>query len=625
MSSPLPALLRFGNWPVGRRVMVVVAIPLLLAVALGVIQTTGAWEEARAHREAAARAVVLPHVVNLVEAGSAAAAATHLDNLRAADDARIHALQVHGSTAGLDDHHEFNATQRSAFASMRRHVAQLAASGEKTSAEAAVAELRHLQRATTSFLTALGADQNANGNLLPAITRALEGRLRLAVQQVQDQSSTSRDDQIRSSLTEIGAEAAVIEALGEHLGVYHPRVERLRQQNASRRDATTFGFVPRGHATAVELYGQVTTDFTADLTSQLQQQADRSERRAWVVLAATLLALLLTLGAAVLVARSLVRPLRRLASAAHRISEIDLPRAVTELQEGRTPGTLQPVDVDSTDEVGAVARAVDDMHHTAVRLASDQATLRSQVNRMFVTLSRRTTTLVNQQLRVMEGLQSTEQDPDKLEEYFRLDHLTTRLRRNADSLMVLAGGPARKGTEQVRLVDVVEAATAGVAAYQRVLVLPSHVDDLVRANAAPDLVHLLTELLDNALTYSSPRTRVNVGVSQWVDGATITIQDEGIGISPESVVELNAILAAPGEPTEETTRRMGVFVSGRIAQRLGVDVSLARNPRGGTTATVRVPEFLLSSGADGHTPRRRAMGPNASIVDADSRVASPMG
>ncbi|UUZ60525.1 sensor histidine kinase [Nocardioides sp. B-3] len=282
---------------------------------------------------------------------------------------------------------------------------------------------------------------------------------------------------------------------------------------------------------------------------------------------------------------------------APRVARQDLPDAVARIRSGSEPGPIKSVDVHTREEVGQLARAVDDLHQQAVTLASGEAKLRTRVGEMFVTLSRRNTTLINQQLNLIEALESDEEDPKRLESLFRLDHLAARMRRTADSLLILADAPTRSaGWESVSIAETLQAATAGVTDYQRVRIestLPLPVNE----SAAGDLVHMVTELVDNSLSYSSPHTSVVLGATETDNGVTITVTDSGLGIPVDELRQINENLRTGVEVTPDTARRMGLFVVSRLAQRHGVTVTLKANTGDGTTAFVHVPNAILPARA----------------------------
>ena len=298
-----------------------------------------------------------------------------------------------------------------------------------------------------------------------------------------------------------------------------------------------------------------------------------------------------------LVVRSLVRPLRTLEDGARRVAERDLPEAINRMQEaGSVPETVRvtPIEVDTQDEIGEVARAFDDVHRVALTLASDEAALRSNVNAMFVNLSRRSQTLVERQLRLIDGLEQSEQDSDRLSDLFQLDHLATRMRRNNENLLVLSGQDnTRKWAQPVPLVDVLRGAVSEVEQYERVNVrAPSHISVLGRP--VNDVIHLVAELVENATAFSPHDTEVLVSAKTLSSGAVqIDVTDSGIGMAPEDLASVNARLAAPPVIDVAVSRRMGLFVVSRLAHRHGIKPSLKEAHGGGTTASVVFPPDLL--------------------------------
>ena len=298
-----------------------------------------------------------------------------------------------------------------------------------------------------------------------------------------------------------------------------------------------------------------------------------------------------------MVSRLLLNPIRRVRTGALEVAHVRLPEAVDRIRAGQEPGEFVPIGVTTHEETGQLARAVDDLHRQAVKLASGEAALREQVGDMFVTLSRRNTSLINQQLGLIERLESDEEDPQRLESLFRLDHLAARMRRNAESLVILSGAPTR-ATEQedLSLTDVLQAAIAGVQDYRRVQ-LDAAPAQRVTGEASADVVHLLAELVDNALSYSPPSSKVLVTSSFTRGGVIVQVTDAGLGIADDALGELNEKLRSGGEVTPDTARRMGLFVVSRLAQRHGLAVSLDQNDRMGITATVFLPTSVLSDTA----------------------------
>ncbi|MEO3858933.1 nitrate- and nitrite sensing domain-containing protein [Acrocarpospora sp. B8E8] len=325
-----------------------------------------------------------------------------------------------------------------------------------------------------------------------------------------------------------------------------------------------------------------------------------AEQRSALIAGGLILALiLLVLATTVLIARSMVRPLRRLRAEALEIAGIRLPEVVRRMREAGEP--QQPADdhsvtVDSADEIGEVAQAFDEVHQQAVRLAAEESQLRNNVNAMFVNLSRRTQTLVERQISLIDGLERGEQDGTRLADLFKLDHLATRMRRNSENLLVLAGHePARKRSQPARLVDVVRASLSEVEGYERVTVRV-HRSAAVAGHAANDVVHLVAELVENAVAFSSRDTKVIVSSSPIEGGAVLlAVSDTGIGLSPEEIMEINRRLAEPPTVDVSVSRRMGLFVVGRLAQRHGIRVQLRPGDVNGLIAMVLFPAELIAN------------------------------
>jgi signal transduction histidine kinase len=341
-----------------------------------------------------------------------------------------------------------------------------------------------------------------------------------------------------------------------------------------------------------------------DESSREQHQAERS---VFIASLLELLILLLTFGVTHVVVQSIVGPLHTLRASALDITKRRLPEVVRILR-GSSDAQLEaikaePTDINSTDEIGRVARAFDDVHRDSVRLAFEQAQMRGRINTTFVNLSQRSQNLVERQLELIDRLENGEQDPDLLASLFKLDHLATRMRRNGENLLVLAGEKAgRRWSAPVRLVDVLRAATSEIEQYQRVQ-LRGLVTADVDGRAVNDIVHLIAELLENATTFSSPDTEVLV-TSQLLSGggAKVEIQDTGIGMITKDLEEANEKLLNPPVVDVSVARRMGMFVIGRLSGRHGIRVQLRRSSLGGITAVVMLPQKLVREHGDHMDP-----------------------
>ncbi|WP_449484294.1 nitrate- and nitrite sensing domain-containing protein [Streptomyces avidinii] len=323
-----------------------------------------------------------------------------------------------------------------------------------------------------------------------------------------------------------------------------------------------------------------------------------------VIVVVALLAAFILAG---MMARQMGRAMRHLRGAAFDIAEQRLPMLVDQLSRtdpGKVDTRVVPIPIDSQDEIGEVARAFDQVHREAVRLAAEQALLRGNVNAIFTNLSMRNQSLIEGQLTLITDLENNEADPDQLENLFRLDHLATRMRRNGENLLILAGEePGRRWDQPVPLVDVLRAASSEVEQYERVE-LSGVSDAEIHGQAVTDLVHLLAELLENATTFSSPQTKVRVNATRLPDGRVmVEIHDKGIGLTAEDFADINHKLANPPTVDAAISQRMGLFVVGRLADRHSIRVQL--RPSGeaaGTTSLVMLPDAITHGGGGESVP-----------------------
>jgi signal transduction histidine kinase len=315
------------------------------------------------------------------------------------------------------------------------------------------------------------------------------------------------------------------------------------------------------------------------------------------------------LGLALLVARSLVLPLRRLRAGALDIASVQLPERVRLLSESpETAGSMDvaPINVSSQDEIGQVARAFDQVHSEAVRLAGEQTLLRSSFNAMFVNLSRRSQTLIERLARMIDTLEQNEDDPDRLGSLFSMDHLVTRMRRNSENLLLLAGHEnPRKWSDAVPLADVARAATSEIEQYNRVTLNISPGVSVI-GQAVSDVVHLLAELIENATIFSPKDTHVQVSTQELSSGGVLVeIVDKGIGVSDARLTDMNWRLDNPPTIDVSVSRHMGLFAVARLAERHRVRVRLRPAPPQGLSALVWLPDSVIerstarSAGATG--------------------------
>jgi signal transduction histidine kinase len=356
-----------------------------------------------------------------------------------------------------------------------------------------------------------------------------------------------------------------------------------------------------------------------------QAQVDSVVRQVITESAAVLAVLVVALLLALLVARSMARSLRRLREGALQVAYESLPQAVARLRSAESIGELtpeqlasqvrDPVAVRGRDEIGQVSQAFNVVHREAVRVAAEQASLRASVSTMFVNLARRSQLLVDRLIGHLDRLEQGEEDPDRLAQLFQLDHLATRMRRNDENLLVLAGADStRARREAAPLGDVLRAAQSEVEQYTRIEFGIVDRDVEVTAAAVNDVVHLVAELLDNATSFSGPDTAVVVDARRVGDRAIVQVEDRGIGMSQEQLDELNERLANPPLVDVAVSRMMGLVVVGRLASRLGIQVELRRATERGTVADVVLPASVLVARTRGGRLPAGVTGPSAPLA-----------
>src|SRR5271165_5298155 len=320
---------------------------------------------------------------------------------------------------------------------------------------------------------------------------------------------------------------------------------------------------------------------------------------AWVRVVVTsaigLLGLLLTILVSTLVARGIIRRLGGLETSALTLAEKQLPDVVARLRRGENVDVnaeAPPLRVGG-DEIGRVGQAFDLVRQTAVRAAVEEARLRQGLNDVFRSLARRSQSLLHRQLTLLDQMERRATDPEALDDLFRLDHLTTRMRRHAEGLVILAGAPPGRGwSHPVRMVDVMRGAIAEVEDYARVSVA-TRSQAALAGSAVADVIHLLAELIENATTLSPPYTSVRVSGDTVANGFAIEVEDRGLGMSPPRLAEVNDRLANPPEFNPSDSEQLGLFVISQLAKRHGIRVTLKASPYGGTAAIVLIPGHLV--------------------------------
>ncbi|MFJ8830613.1 nitrate- and nitrite sensing domain-containing protein [Micromonospora aurantiaca] len=314
-----------------------------------------------------------------------------------------------------------------------------------------------------------------------------------------------------------------------------------------------------------------------------------------------LIAVIASVVVSITTARALVRQLERLREAAFKLAHERLPSVVDRLGRGEEVDVAReaPPLQFGDDEIGQVGKAFNVVQETAVRTAVEQAELRRSVRDVFLSLARRTQALVHRQLTLLDAMERREHDAEELEDLFRVDHLATRMRRNAENLIVLSGStPGRAWRRNVPMVDVVRGAVAEVEDYTRVTVRPLGEVSLT-GRAVGDVIHLLAELIENGLSFSPPQTTVEVRGQLVANGFAIEIEDRGLGMSADELAAANARIVDRSELNLADAARLGLFVVSRLTERHGVKVQLKESAYGGTTAVVLIPrELITADGAD---------------------------
>ncbi|ADU08252.1 MULTISPECIES: sensor histidine kinase [Micromonospora] len=334
----------------------------------------------------------------------------------------------------------------------------------------------------------------------------------------------------------------------------------------------------------------------ADVIAETRAREREALTAAWLVSLAAAAILLVVVLLSMTVARTVARPLSRLTRSAERVArvtEAELTRVADDESETVPPVRLDPVEVSARDEIGDLARAFDRVQHTAARLVERQVAGRRNVAQMFGHVGRRTQNLVGRQIALIDRLERQETDPGRLEHLYRLDHISSRLRRNAGSLVVLSGATGSDGhVAPVPLADVVRLALGEIEDYTRVDVeVPPGV--AAAPAIAGDLVLTLAELMENATSFSPPHTRVVVTGELTEGGARLVVVDHGIGLTEDRMTEENARFTRRERLDLAPTEVLGLFVVGRLARRHGWSVRLSHTPGSGVTAALEIPGASL--------------------------------
>jgi signal transduction histidine kinase len=634
-----PSRWSLRNWPVRWKVFAIALVPLILAGTFGGLRIYTNAMEARDLQRAADRAEMVPAIVSYMDGLNAAMLAPVTGGdvqaaLGAFDSSRADLQRRLNDTPDVPTDVQQGVT--SMLQGGQAQVNKIPGANSVPLFDRVTAYAPILLTAQDAIIGSVRVDDQRIRAEAQGLSRAVGARgLMMMEQLVVNAGAELPDPELRSRLiTVAGTEPSTLSGMAEVLGIDSPEAKQLQRESVHRTALISDPNVPIVGNPEMLQSLQATDQIAAKLIERTvpavtgavgdEAAAARTEaiRDSAIVLAAIALGLLLV----ILVARSLVRPLRTLRDSALRVAHEDLAREIEQVRSGEEPGPVDPIPVHTTEEVGQVAHAVDELHEQAVFLAGEQSRLQLQVDDMFETLSRRSRSLVDQQLSLIDRLERNEEDPERLESLFKLDHLAARMRRNGANLMVLSGAKvAREQAEAVPVAAIINAAASEVEDYTRV-VTATVPDSEIIGSLAGDLVHLLAELLDNALRYSPPISQVRVSaVHTGNGGLVIEVSDIGLGMTESDLRVANTRLQSGGEVTPYTARHMGLFVVGRLAQQQGLVVRLrstiAGEPNSGTTAGVYVPAELLAGAG---MPDRVDTGPQATPADARSGISTAL-
>lgn len=634
-----PSRWSLKNWPVRWKVFAIVLVPLTLAGAFGGLRIYSDAMEARDLQVAADRAEMIPAIVSYMNAlngamlapsagGDVQAAIGAFDSSRADLQRRL--------TDTPDVPPDVHKGVTSMLQGGQAQVNKIGGANSIPLFDRVTAYVPILLTAEDAITGSVRVDDQRIRAEAQGLGRAVGARGQMMMQQlVVNAGAELPDPELRSRLmTVAGTEPSALFGMAQILGIGSPEAKQLQREYVQRTALISDPNVPivgnpqllqslqNTDQIAATLIDETVPSMTSAVAEQASAARTEAIRDSAIVLGAILLALLLV----ILVARSLVRPLRTLRESALRVAHDDLAREIDRVRSGKEPGPVQPIPVHTTEEVGQVAHAVDELHEQAIFLAGEQSRLQLQVGDMFETLSRRSRTLVDQQLSLIDRLERNEEDPERLESLFRLDHLAARMRRNGANLLVLAGAKVpREQADAVPVAALINAAASEVEDYTRV-VTATVPDSEILGSVAGDLVHLLAELMDNALRYSPPTSQVRVSaVHTGNGGLVIEVSDIGLGMTESDLRVANTRLHSGGEVTPYTARHMGLFVIGRLAQQHGLVVRLrstiAGEPNSGTTAGVYVPvELLVRAGVSDQFDT----GPQRAATDAHSGTVTAL-
>jgi signal transduction histidine kinase len=636
------SLLRMRNWRLRTKVIAVIVVPTLTALALGGLRAAGDLDRAAEFRQTVAQVDLARNVTLVVHemqkerdlavawvAANREGARTALEAQIGIVDRAVVSAQEVANALDTDDEaanarYNIGLQRLDALGAIRettRNTAYPDASVFNAYSRV-LADVVRLGREINTAVT--DRDLLREGTVIQSLSEAKESVSQenaiLQIAAVQDRFPADLLSRIRD------AQAAAAGALAdyranaslEQLQMFNDTVsgsevdgrQRIKAQAISAAEASTpevqlpllinAADLSNAGAATVERMRTVEIALLDQLRGEASELADAAVVSAWRDAALVVVALLLAFGLMVIVTRSLLTPLRVLRREALEVANRKLPASVQRILADQNPAeaakhAVEPMPVFTREETGQLARSFDAVQEQAVLMATEQALLRDNINSIFVNLSRRSQTLLERQLSLIDRLEQDEQDPDQLASLFELDHLATRMRRNSESLLVLSGtGLSRQLSRPVPASDVVGAAVSEVEHYTRIEVA-SAPDVAVQGRAVSDLVHVIAELLDNATFFSEPEKKVVVRMSMTrKQELMVQITDKGVGMSEQEIAAANGRLADPPDLDVAVTRRMGLYVVARLAKRHNITVRLRDNEdiEGGLVARILVPAEL---------------------------------
>jgi len=650
-----PSALTMRNWPVSWRLIAVIVLALLMGLVFGGLRVASAASSADEFGHVSQLAVLGQQVTSLVQVmenerdettGLLPINSTNIGQLSSAYNAtNAAAAKVQSLAAGIGG--SFPANIQARVATVLSDIAHLHAL--RTSAQASQSALAVITAYSTPITSMIALnDQIAQGTSDATLVNDVQTLNSLSL--AKDQASQQRailfnsfnqqifaDGELQALQTAESEELTDLTAFDTtatpaELSAYNTSVNKVYGKAVNEAQNIEIYVVGTGvpnigagalnidpkqapgawysaQSAKVEAMQQVELGVAQNIVARAQSLQSGAKNDALFTAIVTAIILLLVLLATIAVARSLVGPLRKLREGALNIATVELPERVRLLGEAQDPSTsleVEPIDVLSTDEIGQVARAFDQVHSEAVRLASNEASLRNSFNAMFVNLSRRSQSLIERLVRMIDSLEQNEGDPERLSNLFAMDHLVTRMRRNSENLLLLAGHEsARKWSDPVSLADVARASVSEIEQYSRVT-LKIQPGIAVTGPAVSDVVHLLAEVIENATIFSAKDTPVHVAAQELTSGGVlIEVSDNGVGVPDARLAEMNWRLDNPPVMDVSVSRHMGLFAVARLAERHGVRVRLRPRTPHGLTALVWLPDSVTEREASLYGARSR--------------------